>query len=61
MLYMVDYKLHRDLVRAVLNIGQETRIIALLNEYHKTQQIEIKRVRILNQEQKLLYVQYFDR
>jgi len=59
--HMVDYKVCGETVRAILNIGTQSKIVSFLSEYHKTNQIEIKKVRILSAEQKLLYVQYFDR
>lgn len=62
-LYIVDYKFHRDIVRTFLQVGEEAQIKPLLVKCHQTksEHIQIKRVRSIPADQKIVHVQYFDR
>jgi hypothetical protein len=60
-LYIVDYFLHGDVVRAFLQLDKEEDVRPMLVMYHKSNSIDIKKIKKVPHNRNMVYVQYFDR
>jgi hypothetical protein len=59
-LFQVTYTVNKDNVRAVLRLNSIHEVIETLMLYHKSNEIDIKNIKPIDDDSRFIYVQYFD-